>query len=719
MFKKRILSIVMALLVILMALPITTYAAGEVAINEVNFPDYVFRSYVVEFIDKDKNMTLSAEEIAAVQTWDYFDHDTTTTLKGIEFFTALKKLNCSKNKLTSLDLSKNTLLTELDCSNNSLVSLNVSSNAMLTKINCSYNQLTDLDLSGTPKLTSLDCINNKISDLNLNANTVLKEVYCGTNGLINLDLSANSELTLLDCTLNRLPMLNLSNNTVLETLRCGNNELDSLDLSKNKALLGLECGANLLTELDLSENKTLVSADCGANLLTHLDLSANTELESFGCYDNQITSLDFSKNVQIKYLHCDFNQLTSINLSNNTELILLNCYNNQLENLDVSNCTKLAGLYCDNNKLISLDMSNCPELYRFYCNQNQLTNLDLSANAKLMDLQCSNNFIKELNIDNCRKLEYLLCVNNQITSLNLSGFASLSILSCIDNQLTNLKLDGCKELVWIMCENNNITVLDFPRVQNFITEKIFQNAYGKTKKIFNAWTVNISSLVGAGNLSKVEIQSTNEWEYDANTGIAVYKRPSMPSQLVYYYHGDYLPATGMEVRLELEPQPHDDNGTCVVMKQDAEQAYVNGVIAPTTKYATGYAKMENINGTMQMPLRYIAEVNDLVVVYDENTQKTKVIHPVSKEYLLITPGSKTVTKHTADGTLISSSEAPLAFAAQNGVTMGPLRYTCEALGLTVSYQETSHGNYVVVSPESKTSAQAIEKIEEAYQLGLS
>ena len=55
---------------------------------------------------------------------------------------------------------------------------------------------------------------------------------------------------------------------------------------------------------------------------------------------------------------------------------------------------------------------------------------------------------------------------------------------------------------------------------------------------------------------------------------------------------------------------------CIVMKQDAEQAYVNGIIAPTTQYATGYAKMENINGTMQLPLRYIAEVNGFTVDYD-------------------------------------------------------------------------------------------------------
>ncbi len=125
------------------------------------------------------------------------------------------------------------------------------------------------------------------------------------------------------------------------------------------------------------------------------------------------------------------------------------------------------------------------------------------------------------------------------------------------------------------------------------------------------------------------------------------------------------------------------------MKQGAERAYVNGIVAPTTQYATGYAKMENINGTMQLPLRYIAEVNGFTVDYDADTEKTKVTNPADGTYLLITPGSNAVTKYAADRTLIGSSNAPLAFTIQNGVTMGPLRFTCEALGLAVSYQETS------------------------------
>lgn len=41
-----------------------------------------------------------------------------TSLKGIEYFTALTELRCNNNQLTTLDVSKNTALTVLWCETN-------------------------------------------------------------------------------------------------------------------------------------------------------------------------------------------------------------------------------------------------------------------------------------------------------------------------------------------------------------------------------------------------------------------------------------------------------------------------------------------------------------------------------------------------------------------------------------------------------------------------
>jgi len=72
-------------------------------------------------------------------------------------------LECNDNKLTSLDISKNTALQGLVCNN--LTSLDVSRNTALTYLDCSgsydkIGQLTTLDVSKNTALTELYCSHN-------------------------------------------------------------------------------------------------------------------------------------------------------------------------------------------------------------------------------------------------------------------------------------------------------------------------------------------------------------------------------------------------------------------------------------------------------------------------------------------------------------------------------------------------------------------------------
>ena len=136
--KKRLLSLCMALLLMITALPFSVYAAEEVEINETNFPDMNFREYVKRY-DLDRNGMLSKEEIDAVISIDiggnsYFYED----LKGIEYFTALKNLNCFNHRfMTNLDLSKNVVLESLNLNaNTSLASLDISGCTALERLQC-------------------------------------------------------------------------------------------------------------------------------------------------------------------------------------------------------------------------------------------------------------------------------------------------------------------------------------------------------------------------------------------------------------------------------------------------------------------------------------------------------------------------------------------------------------------------------------------------------
>ena len=266
------------------------YAGSDpgIAINATNFPDENFRTIVAGTdIDKDADGYLSDEEIAAVTRLIAMQKNI-TSLKGIEFFTALTELYCSNNQLTSLDVSNNTKLESLSCGNNQLTSLDVSNNTKLELLSCDNNQLTSLDVSKNTALQLLDCGSNQLTSLDVSKNTALQYLYCEDNQLTSLDVSKN---------------------TALQVLKCYNNQLTSLDVSKNTALTILYCWNNQLTSLDVSKNTALTELDCSSNQLKSLDVSKNTALEELYCYGNQLTSLDVSKNTALTFLACFNNQI--------------------------------------------------------------------------------------------------------------------------------------------------------------------------------------------------------------------------------------------------------------------------------------------------------------------------------------------------------------------------------------------------------------------------
>ena len=62
-----------------------------------------------------------------------------TSLRGIEYFEALTKLNCNHNSLPTLNISQNTELTKLYCDDNQLKELDISRNTKLTYLSCENN----------------------------------------------------------------------------------------------------------------------------------------------------------------------------------------------------------------------------------------------------------------------------------------------------------------------------------------------------------------------------------------------------------------------------------------------------------------------------------------------------------------------------------------------------------------------------------------------------
>ena len=288
--NRKLLTALLALCAALCLLPALALAEGaaDVAIDPTNFPDENFRAYVAKNFDTDNDDRLTPAELAAVKSMRLIRRSI-GDLKGIEHFTALTKLLCQNNQLTSLDVSKNTALEELDCGDNQLTSLDVSANTALKQLYCMNNPLTALDVSANTALTDLNCINTQRASLDVSKNTALTSLLCGDNQLTSLDVSANTALTSLLCAKNQLASLDVSKNTALEELSCWGNQLTSLDVSANTALKDLDCGQNQLTSLDLSANPKLSFSHCSTNNNTYrltLDASRTLDLTTLpGSFD--------------------------------------------------------------------------------------------------------------------------------------------------------------------------------------------------------------------------------------------------------------------------------------------------------------------------------------------------------------------------------------------------------------------------------------------------
>lgn len=310
-------------------------AEGDVEINEINFPDENFREFVKDQYDTDKNGSLSEPE-RAIGRMECPDKSI-ESLKGIEYFAYLNYLDCSKNKLTKLDVSNNRNLQTVLCNNNIIERLDFSDNEALNRLECKKNSLS------------------------------------------HINISQNLELKYLDCSTNNLTELDIQNNKLLKKLHCGENQLTSLNVEHCSDLSELLCSENSLTVLDVSKNTKLTDLRCSLNNLTEIDVSSNPELTVLFITYNKLTSIDVSKNSKLYTFQCDHCGLTSLDVSNNPELYKLKCNSNKLKSLNLKNNKKLQVLYCSNNNLTELDLSENKWLYYLSCSKNEITVLNING----------------------------------------------------------------------------------------------------------------------------------------------------------------------------------------------------------------------------------------------------------------------------------------------------------------------------------------------------
>ena len=309
-----------------------------------NFPDQNFRSIVENFMGVASGGAFSDEQSAIKTGILDCSSNNISSLDGIQFFTGLTKLYCSRNNFKVLDTSKNVALIDLNCDNNLLTTLDLSNNTALKTLNCYYNQL---------------------KTLNVLNNSILESINCLHNNLISLDVANCFVLENLTCSINKLSGMDVTRNIFLKKLYCDQNQIKSIDISENTTLNDLSCFSNQIKTLDLSNNIALSQCFCDDNKITELNVSKNKVLKLLACNQNQLLELDVKNAISLEELYCSYNQLPSLDLSMNTKMKRLYCNNNKLSSIE--SCIKLTGLQrvdISNNLLDCNDWNDLQELIK-------------------------------------------------------------------------------------------------------------------------------------------------------------------------------------------------------------------------------------------------------------------------------------------------------------------------------------------------------------------
>ncbi|MBR5369152.1 MAG: hypothetical protein IK138_07730, partial [Lachnospiraceae bacterium] len=501
----------------------------SVDIDEKNFPDDVFRAYILYDIDTNYDGILSGEEIQNVTEISVDGLKFEKGLKGIGYFEGVTRLSCRDCELTKLNISNLVNLEELDCTNNKLESLDLSKQKGLRWLSCGLNPLKKLNLKGLNNLEGIDCFRTDLEKLNLSKLLNLKSITCKESKLTSVKLSKLPSLEELDCTACEISKLDLSGLPALTTLEIPQNKITSIDLSKMLSLKKVNLAANQieklelsghsklttlniafngLKELNLSNLKSLRELMCGFNELSELKLSGMESLEMVNCQDNKIQKLSLSKLPNLDSLWCDNNELTTVDLSKLTHLTGVSFEGNKLTGLDLSGLSELQDIYLVGNPIPEIDVSDCFETIRCYVDETTkvigienksedsevklpetilytideatfpdlnlrnyvVRNIDKNMDWKLSkeeisaakEIYLGSRSISDLTgLELFTELVKLEVAGNNLSKLDLSPFKELRMLSCGGNEnLKELDFTGLEELWYIDCRNTGIKKLD-------------------------------------------------------------------------------------------------------------------------------------------------------------------------------------------------------------------------------------------------------------------
>ncbi|MCD7900567.1 MAG: hypothetical protein LUH22_12055 [Bacteroides sp.] len=175
----------------------------------------------------------------------------------------------SWDNLISLDLTECNSIKRLYCSSlPKMTSLDVSKNTLLTDIDIEYTPIKELDLSRNIMLNTFQCVESDLTSLSLEKNNALTELYISDNTqLTSINVDAENNIKMVWCRNNKMESLDLKNFTVLRYLDCRESNLSSLDLSSCSELLSVNFQYNNIATITLPEKPKIRNFLCSFNQL--------------------------------------------------------------------------------------------------------------------------------------------------------------------------------------------------------------------------------------------------------------------------------------------------------------------------------------------------------------------------------------------------------------------------------------------------------------------
>ena len=511
--RTRLVSALLTLAMVCTFLPFSALAANTastgIAFNspdfKLNFPDEEFRSFLINHCDTNNDGKLDVDIKNMTIPTSY----AIKSLKGIQLFEDLEKLDCHGIGLTTLNVGKNFKLKELDCSQNQLKEYYPILSSGLKKLNCSHNKLTHMNLGILTglNLEEVDCSNNEIRNIVMDSVGELVKFDCSNNDLMTLDVSQCFKLEELNCSGNQLMELDVSNQTQLTQLDCSKNKLT--ELKQNDGLTSLICNDNQLTTLNLSQNHSLSNLNCARNRLACVDvtgISGGTieaggnrcpiAVRTDGTFDLK-TLLGFEVSKASGWNGGSVVSGTttlSVNAGVNEVSYQYNCGNGvsttfifetslpiNEKNFPDANFRDYIKTYkaggrdvltveeqrkVDTIEVEGWNISNLkgieafPNLKVLNCGNNSIQNLDLRQNPELEKLICNKNQLTQLDLSKNPKIYHLICSWNQLEQLDVSHLKDLVTLDCSHNDLEQLDVRNSRSLVALNCSWNRLTELD-------------------------------------------------------------------------------------------------------------------------------------------------------------------------------------------------------------------------------------------------------------------